>query len=175
MRNRYRIFSILAVGLLLLAPVAVLAQTTGTIEGTVTDQSGAALPGVTVDLASASLQGARSAVTGSDGRYRFLSLSPGAYTVTATLSGFGRVQKKATVTLDATVTANLQLELSTTAEVTVTGEAPLIDTSSTTGGSNYSAKVISQLPVGAQLHGHRQVEPGRQRGSRRDAGPRELR
>ena len=125
-----------------------LAQTTGTIEGTVTDQSGAALPGVTVDLAGASLQGARSAVTAADGRYRFLSLSPGAYTVTATLSGFGRVQKKATVTLDATVTANLQLDLSTTAEVTVTGEAPLIDTSSTTGGSNYTAKVIAGLPVG---------------------------
>jgi hypothetical protein len=147
-RTRNRFFSVLAVGLLLLAPVAVFAQTTGTIEGTVTDQSGSALPGVTVDLAGAGLQGARSTVTSSDGRYRFLSVSPGNYTVTATLSGFGRVQKKATVTLDATVNANMQMSLSTSAEVTVTGEAPLIDTSSTTTGSNYSAKVISQLPVG---------------------------
>jgi hypothetical protein len=147
-RNRSRILSILSVCLLLVAPVALFAQTTGTIEGTVTDQSGAALPGVTVDLAGASLQGARSAVTSSDGHYRFLSVAPGIYTVTATLSGFGRVQKKATVTLDATVSANLQLQLSTTAEVTVTGEAPLIDTGSTTGGSNYSAKVIQGLPVG---------------------------
>ena len=142
MRNRSRIFSILLVCLLLTVPALVLAQTTGTIEGTITDQSGAALPGVTVDLAGASLQGARSAVTSADGRYRFLSVAPGAYTVTATLSGFGRVQKKATVTLDATITANLQMNLSTTAEVTVTGEAPLIDTSSTTGGSTYTAKVI---------------------------------
>ena len=148
MRNRSRIFSILLVCLLLTAPALVLAQTTGTIEGTITDQSGAALPGVTVDLASASLQGARSAVTSADGRYRFLSVAPGAYTVTATLSGFGRVQKKATVTLDATVTANLSMNLSTTAEVTVTGEAPLIDTSSTTGGSTYTAKVMSGLPLG---------------------------
>jgi TonB dependent receptor/Carboxypeptidase regulatory-like domain/TonB-dependent Receptor Plug Domain len=147
-RNRSRIFSTLLVCLLLAAPALVLAQTTGTIEGTITDQSGAALPGVTVDLAGASLQGARSAVTSADGRYRFLSVAPGAYTVTATLSGFGRVQKKATVTLDATVNASLQLNLSTTAEVTVTGEAPLIDTSSTTGGSTYTAKVMSGLPLG---------------------------
>ena len=147
MRNRSRIFSTLLVCLLLITPALVFAQTTGTIEGTITDQSGSALPGVTVDLAGAGLQGARSAVTSADGRYRFLSVSPGAYTVTATLSGFGRVQKKATVTLDSTITANLQMNLSTTAEVTVTGEAPLIDTSSTTGGSNYTAKVISQLPV----------------------------
>ena len=63
-------------------------------------------------------------MTSADGRYRFLSVAPGAYTVTATLSGFGRVQKKATVTLDSTITANLSMNLSTTAEVTVTGEAP---------------------------------------------------
>src|SRR5262249_53372593 len=138
-RSQYWIFSILAVGLLLLAPVAVLAQTTGTIEGSITDQSGAPLPGVTVELAGAGVGSAgKTTVTGSDGKYRFLSIRPGDYTVTATLSGFGRFQKKATVTLDATTFANLQMQLSTTAEITVTGEAPLIDTSSTTTGSNYS-------------------------------------
>ena len=79
--------------LLLVAPVAVLAQTTGTIEGAVTDQSGAPLPGVTVELAGPHLQGARSAVTTADGRYRFLSLIPGDYTVTATLAGFGRCRR----------------------------------------------------------------------------------
>src|SRR5262249_58896335 len=84
------------------------AQITGTIEGQVTDQSGAPLPGVTVELASAKLQGAKTAVTVADGRYRFLSLTPGEYTVTATLAGFGKVQKKATVTLDAHVEANMQ-------------------------------------------------------------------
>ncbi|HWZ85273.1 MAG TPA: carboxypeptidase-like regulatory domain-containing protein, partial [Thermoanaerobaculia bacterium] len=119
MKSVYRFSLALAVCLLLVAPVAVLAQTTGTIEGQVTDQSGAALPGVTVELAGAHLQGAKTGVTAADGRYRFLNLTPGDYTVTATLAGFGKVQKKATVTLDATATANLQLALSTTAEVTV--------------------------------------------------------
>jgi hypothetical protein len=118
------------------------------IDGVVTDQSGAPLPGVTVEITSPNLQGTRTAVTAADGRYRFPSLPPGAYTVSGNLSGFGKVQKKATVTLDATVTVALQLQLSTTAEVTVTGEAPIVDTTSTTAGSNYSAKLIDKLPVG---------------------------
>ena len=92
--------------------------------------------------------------------------------MTATLAGFGTVQKKATVTLDATATANLQLTLSTTAEVTVTGEAPLIDATSTTSGSNYSGKVIDKLPLASRNYAddrvHAARRPGRQR---RDAGP----
>src|SRR5499427_3251149 len=150
MKSVYRFSLVLSVCLLLLAPVALLAQTTGTIEGSVTDQSGAALPGVTVELAGAKLQGAKTAVTAADGRYRFLSLTPGDYTVTATLAGFGKVQKKATVTLDAHVEANMQLALSTTAEVTVTGEAPLIDSTSTTAGSNFSGKVVDKLPLSSR-------------------------
>jgi outer membrane receptor protein involved in Fe transport len=135
------------VGVALGAGVA-LAQTTGSIEGTVTDQSGGVLPGVTVELTSPALQGGRTATTGADGRYRFPSLPPGAYTVNANLEGFGASQKNATVTLDATATVNMQLQLATTANVTVSGEAPIVDTSQTTHGSNYSAQVIDKLPVG---------------------------
>ena len=148
MKSVYRFTLALSVCALLLAPVALIAQTTGTVEGAITDQSGAPLPGVSIELSSPSLQGVRTAVTSADGRYRFPSVPPGAYKVTATLSGFGKVQKNATVTLDSTATVNLSLSLSTTAEVTVTGEAPLVDVASTTTGTNYSAKVIDKLPVG---------------------------
>ena len=103
---------------------------------------------MTVVLTSPNLQGTRTAVTAADGRYRFPAIPPGAYTVTAELSGFGKVERKATVALDATATVNLSLSLSTSAEVTVTGDAPLVDSTSTTQGSNYSAKVIDKLPVG---------------------------
>ncbi len=144
----YRFTLALAVCLLVLVPVAVFAQTTGTVDGSVTDQSNAPLPGVTVELTSPNMQGTRTAVTSADGRYRFPSVPPGPYKVTAELAGFGKVEKRATVTLDATQTVNLSLSLSTTAEVTVTGEAPLVDATSTTQGSNYSAKVIDKLPVG---------------------------
>ena len=148
MKSLYRFTLALSVSLLLLVPAVSLAQTTGTVEGAVTDQSNAPLPGVTVVLTSPNLQGTRTAVTAADGRYRFPAIPPGAYTVTAELSGFGKVERKATVALDATATVNLSLSLSTSAEVTVTGDAPLVDSTSTTQGSNYSAKVIDKLPVG---------------------------
>jgi outer membrane receptor protein involved in Fe transport len=148
MKSAYRLTLALSVCLLLLVPVAVFAQTTGTLEGTVTDQSNAPLPGVTVALTSPNLQGTRTGVTSADGRYRFPAVPPGAYEVTAELAGFGKVAKRATVTLDSTATVNLSLQLSTSAEVTVTGDAPLVDVAQTTTGSNYSAKVIDKLPVG---------------------------
>ncbi len=148
MKSLYRISLVLSVCLLLAAPVSVFAQTTGTIDGTVTDQSGAALPGVTVEITSPNLQGARTATTGADGRYLFPSLPPGIYTVTGSLAGFGKVEKKATVSLERRASVFLQLALSTTAEVTVTGEAPIVDSTSTTTGSNYNAAIMNKLPLG---------------------------
>src|SRR5450432_4480443 len=130
MKFGYRFLFVLSVCLLLLAPLAVFAQTTGTIEGSVTDQNGGALPGVTVDLTSPNLQGTRTAVTGNDGGFRFVSLPPGRYTVTGNLSGFGNVQKVANVGLDKTSDVNLQLNLATKESVTVTGEAPIVDVTS---------------------------------------------
>ncbi len=148
MKSVYRFTLALSVCLLLLVPVAAFGQTTGNVEGGVTDQSNAPLPGVTVELTSPNLQGTRTAVTSADGRFRFPAVPPGAYTVTAELAGFGKVEKKATVTLGGTATVLMSLSLSTTAEITVTGEAPMVDSTSTTQGSNYSAKVIDKLPVG---------------------------
>ena len=148
MKSGYRFTLVLSVCLLLLAPIVVLAQTTGTIEGTITDQNGGSLPGVTVELTSPNLQGTRVATTGNDGRYRFISVPPGAYKVTANLSGMGTAAKTATVTLDSTATVNLQMQVSAKEAITVTGEAPLVDTASTTTGTNYSAKVMDKLPIG---------------------------
>ena len=147
MKPGYRFTLVLAVCLLLIAPL-VVAQTTGMIEGTVTDQSGGALPGVTVEITSPNLQGTRVATTGNDGRFRFVSLPPGPYKVTGNLSGMGTVQKNATVMLDSTATVNMQMQVSAKEAITVTGEAPLVDTTSTTTGTNYTAKVIDKLPVG---------------------------
>ena len=146
MKSGYRFTLVLSVCLLLLAPI-VVAQTTGTIEGTVTDQSGGALPGVTVEITSPNLQGTRVATTGNDGRFRFVSVPPGAYKVTANLSGMGTVSKTGNVTLDSTLTVNMQMTVSAKEAITVTGEAPLVDTASTTTGTNYQAKVIDKLPV----------------------------
>src|ERR1700755_2336424 len=79
-------FVILAAAVLLPAPVR--AQALGAIAGSVTDVTGAALPGVTVDATSPALiEGTRSVVTDGQGRYSMVSLVPGTYAVTFRLTG----------------------------------------------------------------------------------------
>ncbi|HEY7111633.1 MAG TPA: TonB-dependent receptor, partial [Thermoanaerobaculia bacterium] len=149
-----------ALAILLLVVPSISAQTTGRIEGTVVDQNGAPLPGVTVEASSPNLQGTRTAVTGSDGHYRLPSLPPGTYKVTATLTGLGTVEKNASVPLDQTATINIQLSLAAKEAVVVTGEAPMVDTTSTTGGTNYSSKVIEKLPSGRNYAEIIRMNPG---------------
>ncbi len=146
--------------LLVLAAPAVFAQTTGDIQGTVTDSAGQPLPGVTVEATSPNLQGTRVAITGSNGTFRIPAINPGPYKVKASLAGAGTVEKTAVVTLDATATVNITLKLSATEAVTVSGEAPLVDTTSTTTGSSYSAKIMAQLPVGTNYADIVKSNPG---------------
>ena len=71
------------------ASVATLrAQATGTIVGTVTDESGAVLPGVTIEVTNVGTGQTRTAVTGDDGYFNVPLLRPGSYQVKGTLNGF---------------------------------------------------------------------------------------
>ncbi|HEY3203819.1 MAG TPA: TonB-dependent receptor [Thermoanaerobaculia bacterium] len=124
------------------------AQTTGSIAGRVTDSLGAPLPGAIVEATSSSLQGVRTSVAGSDGTYRFPAVPPGNYRIAANLASFRAAEKSAIVSLDATATVDLTLELATAEQVVVPGEAPLVDTTATTTGTNYVSRVIAKLPVG---------------------------
>jgi protocatechuate 3,4-dioxygenase beta subunit len=100
--------TLLALLLSSLSAVA-LAQTTGSITGTVSDDTGAPLPGATVEARGAALQGTKISVTGSDGSYRLSLLPPGSYTVAATLPQFGRAEQTVQVLLDRNVTADFRL------------------------------------------------------------------
>ena len=106
------------------------AQTTGDLDGTVVDQSGSPLPGVSVELRSPQLQGSRTAVTDIAGRFRFPVLGPGVYSVTTQLSGFAKVERSnQRVALGATTTVAITMGLSLKEEIVVTSEAPAVDTS----------------------------------------------
>jgi hypothetical protein len=134
-------------GSLLIFCTAVLAQTTGDIAGRIEDLSGVALSGVTVEARSPSLQGIRMGVSSRDGVYRFPGVPPGLYSIKAGLSGFDPAEETVRVALDATATLDLTLRLSVREDVLVSGDATLVDVTSTTGGASYTNKIIARLPV----------------------------
>jgi hypothetical protein len=149
----------LVVSLGLFARLA-FAQTTGDIVGRVTDETGGVLPGVTVEARGAALQGARTNVTDAGGVYRLVLLPPGSYKVTATLQGFAHVESTITVALGKTATGDMKLRASTTAEVTVTGSAPLIDQESATIGTSIDSRQIKSLPTGRDYSSVVQISTG---------------
>ena len=130
MRLSFRWLAALAI--VVLIPALAAAQTeSGKISGTVTDQSGAVLPGVNVTAKSVERATTRSTVTNAQGEYVFAGLVPGQYEVTAELSGFATKQTKTTVAVGATVAVNIGMSVGQQTEVvTVVGEtAAAINTS----------------------------------------------
>src|SRR5262245_24602206 len=122
---------------------------TGAIEGVVTDSSGGALAGVTVVVRNSATNIAREVQTDGGGRYRALALQPGRYDVTAALPGFvTRPQNGVEALVGVTVTVDFQMRPGTvTEEVTVTAEAPLLDSSRTDVSSVVSETAIQNLPI----------------------------
>ena len=154
-------FMVFALGVLGLTANVAYSQTTGGIEGTVTDANEAPLPGASVDLRSPSLQGARSAVTNSAGRFRFPVIPPGTYTVTCSLSGFKKVERNGVkVNLDATATVLIRMEISVTQEIVVSGEAPVVDTNDAANGINIRQDVVQKLPLGRNYAQAVEINPG---------------
>ena len=122
---------------LLLLPFTALAQNlaTGTITGVVRDDSGAVLPGVTVEAASPSLiEKVRTVSTDGQGLYRIIDLRPGTYSVTFTLSGFSTLRREGVeLTTGFTATVNGSLAVGNLQEtITVTGASPVVDTQNVT-------------------------------------------
>lgn len=136
---------------LLLSSGPLVAQTiTGALRGTVTDPSGAVLPGVTVELAGErQIGGTQTAVTDRDGQYRFVSLTPGAYEIKASLAGFKTIIRQAVrVEVGRTFDVDFVLEVGSLEEnITVTAESPLVDAASTAVTTNYPQELVKNLPV----------------------------
>jgi hypothetical protein len=139
-----------ALSLLLAASTAFaqVSSTTGSINGRVTDSSGGVLPGVTVTASSPSMQGVRTSVTNENGEYRFPAVAPGTYKLVYELGGFGTVNREGVnVGLGFTATVNTVLNVATLQEtVTVSGESPVVDVSTTTTASNFGEERLAALP-----------------------------
>src|SRR5262245_34766446 len=105
------------------------AQNTGIIEGAVTDESSAVLPGATVTLKNTETGVERSVVTDAEGRYRFPALQPGDYTVRVDLSGFASQElRRVVITIGLDVQHDFRLKIQSLSEtLTVTADAPVVD------------------------------------------------
>lgn len=140
------------------------AQGVGAIGGTAADPSGAVLPGVSVTLTAdgGGIGSGQSAVTNEQGSYQFTRLVPGAYTVRAELQGFRPVeQRNITVNSDQVSRVDFRLEIGTLEEaLTVSGQAPLLDTSSGTKQTVISREVLETLPNRTDVWSIARVIPG---------------
>src|SRR4051812_21012362 len=145
MRVLIRTLGLLA---LLAMPASAWAQVT--LAGVVTDNSGAVLPGVTVEAASPALiEKVRTATTDGSGRYRIESLQPGQYAVSFSLAGFS-TQKREGVPLTGTgvVTVNGELTVGGVQEtITVTGATPVVDVASTKREITLDNETMRNLPA----------------------------
>ncbi len=152
---RAKTFCVLAAVLLALAP-AVFSQSreTGAIAGTVTDQQGEILPGVTVTVSGPNLMGTRTFVTDRQGNYRFPALPPGEYSIKAELQGFKTVIKES---LRLTTTLRLTMDLImiqsvVEEEVTVQAHSPTVDIKSTeTASVTLGNDLLRNIPFQSQF------------------------
>jgi hypothetical protein len=158
--NMRWVLILLCTGLAAGFALAQIGQTTGRIEGTVKDSSGALVPGVTVTLSSST--GTKTAITNENGRFSFPFLTPDEYDLKADLSGFKSIEQKA-IPVRLGVTSSLSLVL-TPGElsdvVTVTGEAPLVDTTTTTIGANIVESMYTSIPVRRNFTALLSMAPG---------------
>ncbi len=131
----------------ILLPIAAFAQE-ATLSGTITDQTGAVLPGVTITAVQEATGNTFVSVSDERGGYR-IPLRIGAYKVTAELSGFATLTREGLqLFVGQQAVVNLQMVPASVQEsVTVTGEAPLIDVSRSNLAGNIDARQMQDLPV----------------------------
>ena len=149
MTTYHRVVAVqLAVLLLVIGAAPLFAQSTATILGVVRD-SGGVLPGATVTVRNVDTGLTRSVPTGGDGAFRFPALPVGPYEIRAELSGFRTsVRSGVRLLVGQEAVIDMVLELGSIQEtVTVTGEAPLVETTTSALGAIVTAEEIASLPL----------------------------
>jgi len=149
MRNTLkRSFVCLACFTLLLVAISGFAQTTGTMTGTVTDTSGAVLPGVEITITNTGTDQTRKTLTNETGRYRAAALNPGGYKVSASFAGFEMmVRSGITLTVGSEAVIDFSLNPGQVSEtVDVTGEAPLVNMTPASTAGLINEEQVKDLP-----------------------------
>ncbi|HTS38398.1 MAG TPA: carboxypeptidase-like regulatory domain-containing protein [Candidatus Solibacter sp.] len=131
-----------------LLSTSLIAQSTTSLRGVVSDAKGAVLPGATVRVDDPKTGFARVVTSGDDGVYQFLQIPPAAYVVTVTAAGFATLKRENVVLLvssPATLNLTMQVE-GQTIKVEVSSEAPLVNTQDATIGNAFTERQLIRLP-----------------------------
>ena len=155
-----RTFALLVALLVSTAGIARSQETTGTINGRVTDAQGLAVPGVTVTITGT--QGAKATVTDAEGRFSMPFLTPGRYDVRAELSGFKATEQKGiTVALGQALDLPLKLEVGGVTEtVQVVGTTDVVNVNTNTTGATITSDLLQRVPVGRDISSTLYLAPG---------------
>jgi len=160
MRNKRLWLVLLVLPLLTGIPLWAQGIPTGTLNGNVSDENGAPLPGVSVTASSPALQGTRTTVTNVNGDYTFAFLPPGDYSVKMNLSGFQAVTKTAKVSSGQTIAVSGKLALSGVATVvTVSAQSETVSQGAA-ATTTYSADALDKLPVARTITSSVSLTPG---------------
>jgi Carboxypeptidase regulatory-like domain len=143
-------------------PLVLAQETTGGLQGTVKDTSGAVVSRAHIEVKGSSLVGSKAEDTDSAGYYRFANLPPGTYSISVTAKGF-KTYKTDGLIIEVGHLPNqdITLEVGAASEVVeVTGAAPLIDTTTETTLTNVTSDVIKDVPHGYSFQSVIQFAPG---------------
>ena len=123
--------------------------TTGTIQGTVTDENGGSVADATVEAKNLDTNLSKTLTTGTDGRFEFLSLPPGRYTLTISKTGFAKLaQEGAVLTVGQVMSLPVLMKVSSTQENIVVSATPeAVDTTSTTSTATLDELSVSRTPI----------------------------
>jgi carboxypeptidase family protein/TonB-dependent receptor-like protein len=147
-----RVRGALVAGLMLSAAMPVAPafgqSASASVSGVVTDQTGGALPGVTITIANRSNGVTQTLVSGPEGRYRVVALQPAPYELTAELSGFGTVKRALTLFVGTDATADFRLGVAGLAEsITVAAQSPLVEVTKAQPSAVVEASQLQTLPT----------------------------
>ncbi|MCC7126159.1 MAG: TonB-dependent receptor [Acidobacteria bacterium] len=150
MRSLMR-YAVVVLAVLVTVTTATAQTFTGGLRGAVRDANGV-IPGVTVQLINEATNVAREVASNEEGLYNFAAVPPGTYTVRASLTGFRSYEQTGIrVGAQQFVTVDVTMEVGALAEtITVTGEAPLIDTSTASTGAVINTEQLNTLPSGGR-------------------------